>query len=377
MRQPGLFAYFSSQHAASEENWATEALTFVLSGCMEAREALHDYVLRSFQIKLAADLSYRTQVTDPETGRPDVVATDPTGSDQLIIEAKFWAGLTRFQPGGYLERLDDGKPGVVLAVAPAARLVTLWPELLAHLAAYRNGSIQADHEPGRCELVLPSGHVLALRSWRAVLDELDGRLHAAGLSDWRADLAQLRSLTERMDQPGFQPLLAQDLDIRTARQISSLFPLVRRLVDEFGTSDRIEKGDRKHSYDPPYFGWWLQSKGCGISIWVGLYMKAWAKLGRSPLWAAIYSNPQSGWTMPKLDQALSAMQFPAGASRWEDEDEPAGAFITPLMLRRSAVEDDVIADLKTQLSAIAETLDRAATDAAPSSTPSEANDVNK
>ena len=71
------------------------------------------------------------------------------------------------------------------------------------------------------------------------------------------------------------------------------------------------------------------------------------------------------------------MQFPAGASRWEDEDERAGAFIIPLMLRRSAVEDDVIADLKAQLSAIAETLDRAATDAAPSSTPSEANDVNK
>ena len=31
MRQPGLFAYFSSQHAASEEDWATEALTFVLA----------------------------------------------------------------------------------------------------------------------------------------------------------------------------------------------------------------------------------------------------------------------------------------------------------------------------------------------------------
>jgi hypothetical protein len=88
----------------------------------------------------------------------------------------------------------------VLVVAPAARLLTLWPELLANLAAFSGESVlPADHEPGRYELLLPSGHVLALRSWREMLGELDGRLRAAGLNDWLADLAQLRRLTERME----------------------------------------------------------------------------------------------------------------------------------------------------------------------------------
>ena len=91
-----------------------------------------------------------------------------------------------------------------------------------------------------------------------MLGELDGRLRTAGLSDWLADLAQLRSLTERMDQPDFLPLRPQDLDMRTARQIRSLFPLVKRLAGEFGSSDPLVKGREKHSYDPrPYFGSWL------------------------------------------------------------------------------------------------------------------------
>jgi hypothetical protein len=364
MKQPGLLAHLSSRFARSEEDWATEALTFLLRGCPEASEALRKYVLRSLQVELAPDLSYQSQVTDPESGRPDVVGTDPTGSHQLIIEAKFWAGLTAKQPGAYVRMLKAGKPGVVLAVAPAVRLLTLWPELLANLAAYagetEGGRMPAaDHEPGRYELALPSGHVLALRSWRDILDELDGRLRAAGLSEWLADLAQLRGLTERMDQTGFLPLLAEDLDTRTARQIRSLFPLVKRLAGEFGSGDRLEKLSSKHSYDPLYFGWWLRSRACGIEIWAGLYLRAWAELGCSPLWAEIYPKAQSGWTMPVLDRALSSVQLPAGAGRWEDEIERGGAFLIPLMVSRSTEEDDVIADLKAQLSAIAEAVDRA------------------
>ncbi|HCU93300.1 MAG TPA: hypothetical protein DHU96_11435, partial [Actinobacteria bacterium] len=50
------------------------------------------------------------QVTDPEKGRPGVVGSDPMGSHQLIIEAKFWAVLTAKQPGGYLTMLSPGKP---------------------------------------------------------------------------------------------------------------------------------------------------------------------------------------------------------------------------------------------------------------------------
>lgn len=200
---------------------------------------------------------------------------------------------------------------------------------------------------------------------------------AARLGEWLADLAQLRGLTERMDQTGFLPLLTEDLDTRTARQISSLFPLVKRLVGEFGSTDRLEKLGDKHSYDPLYYGWWLRSKECGVKVWVGLYLTAWAEHGCSPLWADVYPDPQSGWTMPELDRALSSRQLPAGAMRWEDENEPRGAFLIPLMLTRSAVEDDVITDLKAQLSTIAETLDGAAAGVAQHAAGDAANDLHQ
>ncbi len=100
-------------------------------------------------------------------------------------------------------------------------------------------------------------------------------------------------------------------------------------------------------------------RACGIEIWAGLYLRAWAEYGCSPLWADVYPQAQAGWTMPVLERALSSVPLPAGAGRWEDEAERGGALLIPLMLSRSAEEDYVIADLKAQLSAIAETLDRA------------------
>lgn len=362
MKRPGLLAYLSSRFAWSEEVWATEALMFLLRGCPEINEALRQYVLRSLGVELPPSLSYHSQVVDTESGRPDVVGTDPVGSHQLIIEAKFWAGLTEKQPGGYVQMLTAGKPGVVLVVAPAGRRPTLWPELLANLTAY-TGETVSGHAPSAAdeaslyELVLSSGHILALRSWRDMLDQLDTSVRVTGLSEWQADLAQLRGLAERMDETGFQPLQSTDLDARTARQISSLLPLVKRLVGEYVNDVLLEKLGPKHKQDPLYFGWWLRSKTCGLSIWAGLYFKAWVEYGCSPLWVGVYPDIASGWTIPVLDRAFSSLQLPAGAGRWEDEDEPGGGFLIPLMMKRSAGEDDVIADLKAQLSAIAYALE--------------------
>jgi hypothetical protein len=295
---------------------------------------------------------------------PDVVGSDTTGTEQLIIEAKFWVGLTEKQPGAYLERLQAGQPGVVLVVAPAARLLSLWPELLISLAAYTGDPVSpVEYEPGRYELRRPSGHVLALRSWRAVLDEMDSHLRAAEQNDWLADLAQLRRLTEREEEPDFKPLVPLDLDIQTARQVSSLFPLVKRLVDEFNMSGTgLAKIRQLHSPDPLWFGWELHSNTPRPIVWVGLYLEAWTKFGLSPLWADVYADGESGWSLRRLHQVLSAMPLVAGP--WEDEKVDGGALLVPLMLRRSAVEDDVIADLKAQLSGIVEAFDRAAPDAA-------------
>ena len=56
-----------------------------------------------------------------------MVGLDRNNKPAVIIEAKFWAALTENQPNAYLNRLPQ--KGVLLFVAPAQRIESLWAEL--------------------------------------------------------------------------------------------------------------------------------------------------------------------------------------------------------------------------------------------------------
>ena len=56
----------------------------------------------------------RTQATGEEGERPDLAGFDRNGRERVLVEAKFWAGLTDNQPIAYLERLPANRPGALL-----------------------------------------------------------------------------------------------------------------------------------------------------------------------------------------------------------------------------------------------------------------------
>jgi hypothetical protein len=294
MTQPGLLAHLSSHFTHSEEDLATEALTFLLRTCPAAVTGVRAYV-KSLGVDLPADLTFHSQVGDPQSGRPDLVATDDLGSERLIIEAKFWANLTGNQPSAYLTRLAPAQPSLLLVVAPQVRLATLWTDLLANLTspgawAAIEGTATVPPAPsdtppatGRYVRRLPNMHVLALASWRAVLDAVDERLHAAGEMARAADLAQLRALTERMDQRAFIPLRAEDLDTRNGRQVHSVALLVDRLRDGLKEGDLVERDGQNSSHGRVFYGWRVRPRLSKKRMWVGFYPRAWADYGRSPL----------------------------------------------------------------------------------------------
>lgn len=123
-----VLGYLARRFTVSEENLATEALTWLL------RDTAANKALCALARQAGADvpdgLNFVGQVGNLETGRPDIVGTDNGQSERLLVEAKFAAGLTAQQPGGYLSRLGGTAPGMLLVIAPTARLPTLWPELL-------------------------------------------------------------------------------------------------------------------------------------------------------------------------------------------------------------------------------------------------------
>src|SRR5579864_8489638 len=102
-----LFAHIIAMHS-HPENVATEALSFILGESQVARRALVQ-VLNSVADGFTSELSFATQVRSDDGGRPNIVGSDSRGRSMLVIEAKFWAGLTDRQPVAYVQSLPaDG-----------------------------------------------------------------------------------------------------------------------------------------------------------------------------------------------------------------------------------------------------------------------------
>ena len=115
------------------ENLAVEALGHILSGSEAARGALSE-LLHAGGASVGQVAQVRTQDASEDGARPDLAGVDRDGEKRILIEAKFWAGLTENQPGGYLERLESApQPSALLFVAPAQRMDVLWAELCRRL----------------------------------------------------------------------------------------------------------------------------------------------------------------------------------------------------------------------------------------------------
>ncbi len=88
---------------------ATESLVYLLSSSASTRVALHRLISQRVP-SLPDDLVYRGQViSEGSAGRPDVVGFAPDGQRRIIVEGKFWAGLTDQQPVGYLKLLPSDR----------------------------------------------------------------------------------------------------------------------------------------------------------------------------------------------------------------------------------------------------------------------------
>ena len=121
--------------------------------------------------------------------RISLAGVDRTGLERVLIEAKFWAGLTGNQPTAYLERLPTNTPSALLFVAPAARLETLWDELCQRAGV--NGPLAETSEEFRSVTMAGARHLM-LTSWTHLLERLDG----AGDEHTMIAVQQLRGLTK-------------------------------------------------------------------------------------------------------------------------------------------------------------------------------------
>jgi hypothetical protein len=325
---PSVLAFLATRFATSPENLATEALNFILKSSPAANRAMLD-LCQQFGCEAAVDLAFSTQVTNEDGSRPDLVGRTVTGRTPVMIEAKFWAGLTDRQPAAYLRELQEG--GLLLFVAPEARTDTLWPELLRRAGAEISPappapmSLATDARTARI-----GSRVLAVVSWRGLLARLRGASEHAREAT-TADIQQLESLCQKMDTDAFLPLRAEELTSDLGRRVRQFCDLADRTTDLLVAKGLADVKGLRATGGKGWFGRYLRFRGHGAFLHFDA--RRWARHGHSPLWLAVYGRNFKDCTVePDRLRAGGIAFYPS-----------KGRCMVPLILREG-VELEVVVD---------------------------------
>ena len=335
-----LFAHIAPRLTDRIEDVAVEALGHILSNSEAARSALEETV-RLGGANVDSIDRVQTQVINEEGGRPDLVAFNEKGARQVLMEAKFWAGLTPNQPNQYLDQLPHGRPAALLFVAPAKRIPMLWPKLLRRAKDKFQLSARSKSKTLYSAMVDDGEHRLQLISWAALLERMETQAKSVGDAATRGDIQQLMGLTERMDADAFLPWPSEEQwGTEFAKRVLSLIPLVDDTVNS-GKADGFLDNSRT-SINLRWEGYGRRIQIGGVSAWFGFILDAWAEHGSTPLWLLF-----SYGDYERLQEAGLAETH---VVKWKTSD---GRFCIPIKLPTEVDYDEVLDSVVASLKQIA------------------------
>ena len=281
-----LFAQILPMFTGQTERAATEALRHILQQSEPARNALENLLLIA-GVETGPLTRFQTEVSGNEGERVDLVCSDEHGTERVLIEAKFWAGLTDNQPNTYLARLPEDTHSALLFVAPAQRIETLWPELCRRAEEQHKLRITSDTPTSgvlRGVTIDSNGHKMMVTSWQAALEQMQSRASMAGNAAAVRDIEQLRGLTERMDSDAFLPIHSHELAQEFPRRMLNLADLVddatqRAIANGWADTTGLRATPQRYGY-----GRYFRLKD--VVVWFGIDMASWAWVdsGHTPLW---------------------------------------------------------------------------------------------
>ncbi|MGE3449322.1 MAG: hypothetical protein AB7H92_17280 [Microbacteriaceae bacterium] len=342
MVERGLLAHVVAKYAPSQwENIATETLLYVL-------ERLGPSALNPLLAPLSISVTdgrWSSQVSaGDESGRPDLVCFDTVGRPVVMVEAKFWAELTKNQPTTYLARQattfgDSEEPRALLFIAPASRV----DSLLVQLRALVPGEM-LDVEQPRLTVLRVGGDTVAVADWPEVLAVLEKTEDVEALEA----LAQLRGMCVEADRFPLVPFSVDDIDVTHARRAMNYGELVHRLVDRL-KRDGIVDVLKAESNTRNSTGRLVRASETGHWFYVLFSTYRWATTYATPLWLS-FPKPTV-----QLHNALLQLE-PARSPRVKAEkDRVLVGLSLPLGVERA----EAIRDLTRQIQLIVNGLPRA------------------
>lgn len=285
-----LLAKISPMFTGRTEDVAVESLGHILNSSESARDALSE-VLRISGAEVGKIADVETQVIIEDDARPDLAAYNEDGSRCVLIEAKFWAGLTKNQPLTYLRHLlREPKTSALLFVAPHARQESVWAELKQRIAKSDFGisfKVDRNHEALVND---PAGGEswIILASWTSFLDSMVTKVSDAGDLQTKADIEQLRGLAAQEDTAAFMPLRAEELGPDIPRRLMGLQTIVEHATQRLVANGIADQKGLTGSYKAARFIKYIRLAGAQVGF--GIEYDKWAKLRDTPLWLTFYEG---------------------------------------------------------------------------------------
>ena len=354
-----LLAHLAGRFVTQREDLATEALLFVLDESSVARASLLR-LLTSAGCSVPTEARFKSQAVGLGGERPDLVGLDVRGHERVLVEAKFWAGLTDNQPVTYLARLEESgsESGVLVFMAPDTRLEALWPELSTRIVD-SGRTIGGREIPISGVLAAPIGDLhLVLLSWRTVLDHLAEDLAESGEKGLLESLGQLQVLCEweSGEHKAFLPVqyheIASTLPVRLFQFRELIDDTVARLFGEgLVDTEGLSAADGTFSS-----GRYFRLAGV-VYCMLEVSLRKWSELAMTPMWLRVYGK---GWNVPAELQQVFEKATDAGRLEFYEYPPQKQALhvpiYIPLGMGREETLDSIVTDVR-KLVAILEEAD--------------------
>ena len=273
-------------------------------------------------------------------GRPDLSIYDGRGTHRVLVENKFWAGLTDAQPTAYLKELsqDDTASSALVFIVPTARVPSIWGELVRRCGESELGVSEEVGGGATVSAKLPGNRVIAVTSWGRVLDGLEV------VRSVQSDVRQLRALTDMMDAEAFLPIRPDELtNADLARRLINYADLVEPIVEELKRRGVADTTGVKTSHNYHAAGRYLYMHD-RLGLWLGVDLDLWRDSGTTPLWWVIYATEWSG--VEGIWDELDGM--------FDDIWIRSGSKCVPIRLKTGVERDVVVANAVDQMVAISD-----------------------
>jgi hypothetical protein len=346
MKNETLLGHVAERFSGQVENIATESLAFVVNRTPTAKKALLKF-LEQAGLSLGESITINTQRAEEDESQPDIKGMNSSGKTVLLVEAKFWAGLTESQPCKYLKHLAKDAQSMLMFIAPSKRLLTLWPEVLRR-CKNDGRKIPATQEvnPEFWTVKLTETMWLGVASWRVLLSYILRAVEAEGHGEAAADIKQLMGLCDKQDEETFLPLAPEEVSSQLGRRLVQFNRIVNKVTEKLVAEGFGSIKGHQASAGENWYGRYIRMSGYGCLIrFIANY---WADWRETPLWLNIKEVGEKGWSVtPSLRRGLESLEIENPPRLFFDKND--GSPNVPLFLPFGAEQSEVVDAIVKQI----------------------------